>query len=185
MSLELIVGPMFAGKSTEAIRRVRDFEVQSIPYLVITSVRDIRYDPSGESIRTHSGKSVPATALTTLKTVLLMGQLAKAKHVLIEEAQFFPDLYEVVMEMVEKKGKHVLVFGLDGDSERRPFGQVLDLIPFADTYAKLQAECRLCGDGTAALFTKRYSSSTAQVCVGGGEIYKAVCRKHYLDPVRG
>jgi thymidine kinase len=88
------------------------------------------------------------------------------------------------MEMVEGQGKHVLVFGLDGDSERRPFGQVLDLIPLADKYAKLQAECRLCGDGTAALFTKRFSDATEQVSVGGQESYKAVCRKHYLEPIR-
>lgn len=176
---------MFAGKSTEAIRRVRQFQSDGIPYLVITSIRDTRYDPSGESLRSHSGGSVPATALETLRTVLPTVPFAYAKYVVVEEAQFFPDLYEVVMEMVEKRGKHVVVFGLDGDSERRPFGQVLDLIPVADTYAKLQAECRLCGDGTAAIFTKRFSTVTTQVSVGGEESYKAVCRKHYLDPVRG
>jgi thymidine kinase len=114
-----------------------------------------------------------------------MGQLVDATHVVIEEAQFFPDLYEVVLQMVEGQGKHVLVFGLDGDSKRKSFGQVLDLIPVADMYTKLRAECRLCGDGTAALFTKRFSSATTQVSVGGEESYKAVCRKHYLDPVRG
>ena len=184
MSLELIIGPMFAGKSTEAIRRVQSLQSQDIPYLVVTSVRDTRYDPSGESISTHSGLRIPATALSRLQSVLFTSELVKATHVIIEEAQFFPDLYEVVMEMVEKRGKHVYVFGLDGDSERRPFGQVLDLIPVADTYTKLRAECRFCGDGTAALFTKRFSSATAQVCVGGEETYKAVCRKHYLESTR-
>lgn len=185
MSLELIVGPMFAGKSTEAIRRVRGFQSKGVPYLVITSMCDTRYDPSGQSLCSHSGLSVPAISLASLESVLPMGDFMKATHVVIEEAQFFPDLYSVVMEMVEGQGKHVLVFGLDGDSERRPFGQVLDLIPVADKYVKLQAECRLCGDGTAALFTKRFSGATTQVSVGGEESYKAVCRKHYLDPVRG
>ena len=184
MSLELIIGPMFAGKSTEAIRRIRGFQATGTPHMVITSLRDTRYDPSGESISTHSGQSIPAMALTELKGALSTDVFARAKHVVIEEAQFFPDLYDVVIEMVEKRGKHLLVFGLDGDSERRPFGQVLDLIPLADKYAKLQAECRLCGDGTPALFTKRYSTYTEQVCVGGTEIYKAVCRKHYLESNR-
>ena len=183
MSLELVIGPMFAGKSTEAIRRIREFQATGTPHMVITSLCDTRYDPSGESISTHTGESIPAIALTTLQSALSTDLFAKATHIVIEEAQFFPDLYDVVVEIVEKRGKHVLVFGLDGDSERRPFGQVLDLIPVADKYSKLQAECRLCGDGTAALFTKRFSSYTAQVCVGGTEIYKAVCRKHYLEPV--
>jgi thymidine kinase len=122
--------------------------------------------------------------LPTLKTILSAVNFADATYIVIEEAQFFPDLYHIVIEMVEKRGKHVLVFGLDGDSERRPFGQVLDLIPVADKYTKLKAECRFCGDGTAALFTKRFSADTEQVCVGGEETYKAVCRKHYLDPTR-
>jgi len=184
MSLELIIGPMFAGKSTEAIRRVLSLQLQGISYLVITSVCDTRYDPSGESISTHSGERIPATAVSALHSVLFTDDLAKATYVIIEEAQFFPDLYKVVMEMVENRGKHVLVFGLDGDSERRPFGQVLDLIPVADKYTKLHAECRFCGDGTAALFTKRFSGATEQVSVGGEESYKAVCRKHYLDSNR-
>lgn len=184
MSLELIIGPMFAGKSTEAIRRIRGFQATGSPHMVITSLRDTRYDPSGESISTHSGQSIPAIALTELKSALSTDLFAKATYVVIEEAQFFPDLYDVVLEMVEKRGKHLLVFGLDGDSERRPFGQVLDLIPLADKYAKLQAECRLCGDGNVALFTKRFSPYTAQVCVGGIDIYKAVCRKHYLESNR-
>jgi thymidine kinase len=113
----------------------------------------------------------------------MMSQVREATHVIIEEAQFFPDLYDVVVDLVEGQGKHVLVFGLDGDSERRPFGRVLDLIPLADTYTKLRAECRLCGDGSAALFTKRTSGATGQVCVGGEDTYKAVCRKHYLESV--
>lgn len=184
MSLELIVGPMFAGKSTEAIRRVREFQLKGVSYLVITSLSDTRYDPSGESVRTHSGESVPACAVLELEPVLRMDEFMNATHIVIEEAQFFPHLYSIVIEMVEKRGKHVLVFGLDGDSERRPFGQVLDLIPVADKYTKLQAECRFCGDGTAALFTRRFSSNTAQVCVGGEETYKAVCRKHYLESTR-
>jgi thymidine kinase len=105
------------------------------------------------------------------------------EYVIIEEAQFFPDLYDLVVEMVEKRRQHVIVFGLDGDSERRPFGQVLNLIPFADKYVKLYAECNLCGNHTPAVFTKRTSGAVGQVFVGGEDSYNAVCRKHYLEPI--
>lgn len=184
MSLELIVGPMFVGKSTEAIRRVRAFQSSGIPYMVITSIRDTRYDASGESISTHSGSRIPAIGAVNLSTVCSTIEYMKASHVIIEEAQFFPDLYDVVIEMVEKGGKHVIVFGLDGDSERRPFGKILDLMPLADNYTKLHAECRICGNGTPALFTKRITEVRDQVCVGGEETYRAVCRKHYLESIR-
>lgn len=184
MSLELILGPMFAGKSTEAIRRIRTFQSEGLPYLVITSTSDTRYDPTGKSINTHSRVSVPAIALASLQPLLSMDEFEKATYIVIEEAQFFPDLYDTVMEMVEKRRKYVFVFGLDGDSERRPFGQVVNLIPVADTYIKLKAECRLCDDRKAALFTKRLSAYREQVCVGGDETYQAVCRNHYLEPMR-
>lgn len=181
MSLELIIGPMFAGKSTEAVVRILDLVSRGVPHCVLTSFNDKRYDSTGQSICTHSGLRLPALGVSLLRDALMLPQLMGAMYVIIEEAQFFPDLYDVVLELVEGQGKHVLVFGLDGDSERRPFGRVLDLIPLADKYTKLRAECRLCGDGTAALFTKRMSAVTEQVCVGGEDTYKAVCRKHYLE----
>lgn len=181
MSLELIIGPMFAGKSTEAVVRILDLVSRNIPHCVLTSLHDKRYDPTGQSICTHSGLRLPALGVTELTGALGLPQVRGAAHVIIEEAQFFPDLYDVAVELVEGQGKHVLIFGLDGDSERRPFGRVLDLIPLADKYTKLRAECRLCGDGTAALFTKRMLAVTGQVCVGGEDTYKAVCRKHYLE----
>jgi len=184
MSLELILGPMFAGKSTEAIRRVRGFQSAGIPHMVITCISDTRYDVSGGSISTHSGSRIPATGVVNLSSACSTDEYTKASHIIIEEAQFFPDLYDVVVEMVEKRGKHVLVFGLDGDSERKPFGKIIDLIPLADTYTKLHAECRVCGNGTRALFTKRITEERDQVCVGGEESYRAVCRKHYLESIR-
>ena len=172
---------MFAGKSTEAVVRILDLVSRNIPHCVLTSFNDKRYDSTGQSICTHSGLRLPALGVSQLKGALILAQVKEASYIIIEEAQFFPDLYDVVLELVEEQGKNVLVFGLDGDSQRRPFGQVLDLIPLADKYTKLRAECRLCGDGTPALFTKRISAATEQVCVGGEDTYKAVCRKHYLE----
>jgi thymidine kinase len=182
MSLELVIGPMFAGKSTEAVKRIRALQAANVACCSITSRVDRRYDPQGESICTHSGDRVSALGIADLADVLDQEVFTAATYVIIEEAQFFRDLYQVVMMMVETYGKKVLVFGLDGDSERKPFGQVLDLIPKADMYTKLTAICRLCKDVTPALFTKkRIYTGDAQVCIGGEGIYMAVCRKHYLE----
>ena len=184
MSLELVIGPMFAGKSTEAVKRIRALEAANVPCCSITSRFDRRYDSRGESICTHSGDCVSALGLTDLADVLDQELFQKATYVIIEEAQFFRDLYQVVMMMVETYGKKVLVFGLDGDSERKPFGQVLDLIPKADMYTKLTAICRKCKEVTPAVFTKKkVYAGEGQVCIGGEGIYMAVCRKHYLEPL--
>ena len=109
-------------------------------------------------------------------------EFLKADLVIVDEAQFFPDLKQFVEYASDHLGKDVLVVGLDGDAERRPFGQILDCIPLADTVTKLKAFCKMCGDGTEAIFSlcRRHQEKTEHVLVGGAETYEAVCRKHYL-----
>ena len=51
--IELVVGPMFAGKSTELLRRVAAYEAQGLSVAVVKSARDDRY--CSASVVTHSG----------------------------------------------------------------------------------------------------------------------------------
>jgi thymidine kinase len=107
--------------------------------------------------------------------------------VVIEEGQFFTDLLYFVERAVDNDKKHVIVAGLSGDFKRRPFGQILDLVPIADSIEKLTAFCKLCCDGTFAHFSKRIVGSgecdtTAdQILVGTSDTYLPVCRFHYLN----
>ena len=107
-------------------------------------------------------------------------EIIDAKLVIIEEAQFFNDLYDFVLDLVEKQGKDVIVVGLDGDADRKPFGQILELVPLCDKISKLKAFCKLCADGTNALFTFCKKKKDEQVCVGGEDLYMPLCRRHYL-----
>jgi thymidine kinase len=105
---------------------------------------------------------------------------AEARLIVIEEAQFFKDLYPFVEHAVDVCGKDVLVVGLDGDSERRPFGRITDIIPLCDKITKLTAMCKMCGDGTPAIFTHRKVADTSVIKVGT-DTYEALCRKHYIE----
>lgn len=49
--IELIIGPMFAGKSTELLRRVKRHEIAGSKCLRIKFAADTRY--SSDSIATH------------------------------------------------------------------------------------------------------------------------------------
>jgi hypothetical protein len=76
----------------------------------------------------------------------------------------------------------VVCIGLDGDSDRLPFGRLLDLIPYANSVTKLTALCTRCNDGTPAPFTFRKATAAAtQIQVGGTDTYEALCRKHYRE----
>jgi len=186
MRLTLIMGPMFAGKSSAVITKVRRAEVIGWKTLVITSSIDTRYentDTGTSHLTTHDKNSLSALGVSVLKGVCERSDYISARLIVIEEAQFFPDLYEFVIRALEKDGKDLIVVGLDGDSDRKPFGQMLNLVPIADEILRLTSLCKRCGDGSPALFSAlvRGTAKAEQIFVGGTDVYEAMCRKHYLE----
>ena len=177
MSLDLYIGSMFSGKSSAVIAALRRKAVVGIHTMCITHSADTRY--AENSIASHNGESYPATAVSELMPLLKSDEFSTSNYVIIEEANFFPDLKQFVLRAVETLGKNVLCVGLDGDYERKPFGQLLDLIPYADDIKKFKALCSICKDGTEACFTDRISEATDQLVVGGTDKYQALCRLHF------
>ena len=82
----------------------------------------------------------------------------------------------------ESKCKMVIVAGLDGDFRRQKFGQLLDLVPLADSVLKVRGQCQYCR--AASLFSFRVTADDRQELVGGGEKYVPTCRFHYLELAR-
>lgn len=99
----------------------------------------------------------------------------------VDEGQFFPDIVDW-SEMQANSGKVVIVAALDGDYMRRPFGQILDLVPMAEDVTKLSAVCMNCHQ--PASFSQRMitAGSVGTVDIGGAEKYRAVCRRCYFTP---
>ena len=186
MSLELLIGPMFAGKSSAIQSIVRRHESMGWPVFVVTNSMDTRYSDT-PAVVNHDRIAIPATAVKELVPLISdNAEYAHSRLVVVEEAQFFPDLLEFVRHAVDTDKKHCVVVGLDGDAERRPFGKVLDLVPHCDRVTKLTAMCKRCGDGTPALFTFAAGAQAAAAnaegvpCVGTDDLYVPLCRKHYL-----
>ena len=100
-----------------------------------------------------------------------------SKVVLINEAQFFPDLEDNVKLMLKEK-KQVYVAGLDGDFEQKKFGQILELIPLCDKFTKFTSLCAMCKNGTPAIFSKRLTKEKEQMIIGSDN-YLPVCRSCY------
>ena len=171
---------MFAGKSTTLLSIIKRNKFMSIPTFCITSSLDTRWDDKDISITSHTGEKCTASSTTLLMDLKSHPNYKSAKCLIIEEAQFFSDLKEFVLDAVEVDGKDVVCAGLDGDSLRRPFGQILELIPYCNYVIKLNAKCTRCTSN--ALFTFRKSqANTSQVMVAGADEYEPLCRKHYLE----
>ena len=190
--LELILGPMFSGKTSRLVEIYKQCKFCNISVAVINHSIDNRYDE--ELLSTHDQIKIPC-----IKTEKLLDiwtdhisleeniekiprindkfKIAKSSVILINEGQFFSDLFEFVNKLL-KEDKKVYICGLDGDFERKKFGTILDLIPLCDQVRKLSSLCSLCKDGTPGIFSMRLTKETSQTLVGSDN-YIPVCRNCY------
>ena len=178
--LELILGPMFSGKTSKILDLYKQCEFSNIPVVVINHTSDKRY--SETMLSTHDLKMIPciqASSLCDAMEILeIKNKINDATVILINEGQFFNDLYEWTKMMVETNLKEIYICGLDGDFNRNKFVQILDLIPLCDKVTKLKSLCSMCKNGTKALFSLRVTEEKEQVLIGS-DCYKPVCRACY------
>ena len=187
--LEIILGSMYSGKSTRLLEIYKQCIFCNIPVIIINHSIDTRYHES--MVSTHDKIMAPCIQTTKLSDIWDYKdidshfnensdrhiKLRMADVILINEGQFFEDLYEVVDDML-KCNKRVYICGLDSDFERKKFGQILDLIPLCDKVNKLTSLCSQCKDGTPGIFSMRLTSERQQTLVGSDN-YIPVCRKCY------
>lgn len=187
--LELFIGPMFSGKTSKVLEIYKQCNFCNIPVIIINHSIDTRYHES--MVSTHDKIMAPCIQTTKLGDIWDYKdidshfnensdrhiKLRMADVILINEGQFFDDLYEVVDDML-KCNKRVYICGLDSDFERKKFGQILDLIPLCDKVNKLTSLCSQCKDGTPGIFSMRLTSERQQTLVGSDN-YIPVCRKCY------
>jgi thymidine kinase len=178
MSLDIVLGPMWAGKSSHIISKIRRYRAIGWDVMVVTNALDDRYGT--QMVSSHDKEKVAARAIRELPSLYEEDHYKKCQLLVIEEAQFFQGLYEFVKTAVERDEKHVICVGLDGDAHRKPFGEILSLIPLCDNVEKITSFCAECKDGTSALFTHRIVASETQIQVGTETTYQPLCRKHFL-----
>jgi thymidine kinase len=184
--LELFIGPMYSSKTTSILEIYKKCKFCNIPVTIINHVIDNRYHNT--MVSTHDQAMAPCLQASELndlwsnngyekKDLCAHNAVRDSDVILINEGQFFPDLYDVVVDMLNCN-KKVYICGLDGDFERKKFGQILDLIPLCDKVTKLTSLCSQCKDGTPGIFSMRLTNETAQTVVGSDN-YIPVCRKCY------
>ena len=181
--LELIIGPMYAGKSTELFRIINRYKCLNKNIIIINHCFNNRYGSTG--LTTHNKETIDKCIILEHLKDLDKNDIdfEKVDVIIIEELQFFNDAYDTIINWCDNHSKIVIAAGLDGDFMRNPFGDVLKLIPHAEKITKLNALCKKCGDGTLAHFTKRITKDSQTTLVGSADIYEAVCRKHYSEKI--
>lgn len=176
--LEVICGPMFAGKSEEFIRRLRRADIANLKTLIFKPVIDTRAD---DEVTSHNGNRMKAIPLTDVKEILTFPDLASYDVIAIDEAQFFSDdIVNVIRELIAMN-KRVIIAGLDLDYRSEPFGPMPQILALADSVTKLQAICVVCGDD-ACRSQRIINGNPARyddpiIMVGAEESYQARCKR--------
>lgn len=180
MSLEIVLGPMFSGKSSYALAYIRKQSAIGRSVIAVKPTSDTRYS-SNDEIVTHDRERIPCITWNTETPLTPNERFTNADCIVVEEAQFFQGLYNWVKYYMRGHHKHIVLLGLDGDASQRGFDELLSCIPLADKLTKRLALCHVCRDGTEAPYSRyrpNANQSGGQIDVGGAEKYQAVCLKH-------
>jgi thymidine kinase len=178
--VEVIAGPMFAGKTEELLRRVRRAVIAERRVQVFTHRLDVR---SGtDRVASHAGLDHPSLVAASADDIRrAVG--TETDMVAVDEAHFFDAGLPRVADRLARDGVVVVVAGLDVTFAGLPFEPLPSLMALAERVDKLTAICTICG--ADAIFHARVAptqmAATEVVAehVGGGEKYQARCRHHF------
>ena len=173
-SINLILGSMWSGKTSELVRRYQRHTIGGRNCLMIKYKNDIRYDT--EMVVTHDKIKVKA---------LVCEYLYEADDVIcdydvicIDEVQFYKDAH-IFMDKWANTGKIIEASGLNGTFNRQEFPIISKLIPLCENINFLKAVCKETGsDATISNINVDVDDNITEV-IGGSEIYNAVDRKTY------
>lgn len=177
-SLELIIGPMFSGKTTLLINKYNDIkkEFSTNDILIINHLVDSnRYKEN--YIVSHNKIEIPAMSFSNLSQIdNYLNNNHTVKYILINEGQFFENLSKWVINILDTTKINLIICGLDSDFKRDKFGTLLELIPHADIINKVKGKCNYCSN--SSIYTHRLIQDSRQVVVGINE-YIPLCRECY------
>ena len=176
MTIVLILGPMYSGKSTELIKRVRRHYVSKQNCQLIKYDADSRY---GDQITVcthdlHTSGDIPCISFGKYIDLSKVEDIDSLDVVGIDEGQFYSNLAEVCLQLSDE-GKTVYVSALNGTYKKQLFSTVADLIPHCDAIIYLTAVCDRCHKD--AVYSHRTVANEDIELIGGTDSYIALCRK--------
>ncbi len=176
--IEVICGPMFAGKTEELIRRITRMEYAKRKYIVFKPRIDNRY--SETEISSHNLRKIKAINIDNALDIYKYLD-DTYQSVVIDEVQFFDKKMVEVVEDLASRGLRVICAGLDMDFKGKPFGIMPTLLAIAEKVTKLTAICVCCGEDATRtqrlIDGKEAYDDSPIVLVGAKESYEARCRK--------
>ena len=177
--LETIVGAMFAGKTSELLKRILWAKHQNKKIIVIKPIIDNRY--SQDKIITHNELSHECFSMKSWEDVnnsfVFKNDLVDV--VFLDEIQFMNTQQTLKnIEIILNNGIDVVCAGLDQDSRGKPWETSSMLLGLSDKIIKIYGFCNVCGMEATKTYRKTEGGDRTQV--GAADIYEPRCLKHWV-----
>lgn len=175
----MICGCMSSSKTTTLMSRAYQFKSIGKTVLCISPLIDTR---TKVVISKNEMFSMDCLKVETLCETI--DRCMAYDMITIDETQFFPDVV-AFLNTIENRGFQgtVLLSSLLGDSNRKRWVSMDDVLPLMDEIQFLKAYCAECKDGTLAPFTKCIVKKDSNILIGGSSEYVSVCRRHFKTTV--
>jgi len=185
MSIHLITGAMFSGKTSALLRPYKTYNVNE--RVLIKHVDDIRFQNNASFVFSHIGEKTVAVAVSKLGEISTHDAFYNSlKLIAVDEGHFFDDIYEYASQWA-LHGKNVIITGLCRDILLRPLPAISRLIAVADDVTFLTSKCSLC-TGTAGFnYQKTALPETTNLVEkyrGTADDYSALCRTCFYKRTR-
>lgn len=177
-TLETIVGAMFAGKTSELLKRILWAKHQEKKILVIKPSIDNRY--SEKLIITHNNLSHECYTMENWNLTNKEYEFSKNFFdvIFLDEVQFMDTSQTIEnVENILHKGIDVVCAGLDQDSRGKPWETSSFLLGLSDKITKIYGFCNVCGLEATKTYRKTEGGERTQV--GAANIYEPRCLKHW------
>ena len=187
MTLEVIIGPMFSGKTSELIRLVEREVYAKRKGAIFKVAFDERY--SAKQVVTHNGLRYDAyTVASSPEGLAKIAELVSTEGldaIGVDEVNFFPEALVGVLDRLADS-KKVIACGLNLDFRAEPFATTMELAARADRVRYLSAVCVVCGQEATRtqrlIGGKPAPKDSPVIAVGGKEMYEPRCRNCYAPP---
>lgn len=194
VTIEVITGPMFSGKSEELIKRLRKVTYAKKKVIAVKPAIDTRTQNIVTRIKKATQnvfepkEEFPARKITSQNELLAIVHDERPDILAVDEAQFFDTWFyhEFIVSMKKMEDKlgfnmRIIISGLDTDAWGKPFGIMPLLITAAEIISKETAVCFQCGK-LATLTQKKSKGTGQQIEVGDSELYEARCIACWTPP---
>ena len=182
---------MNAGKSTTLLQAAFNYQERGMETMLWTAELDDRYEvgaiTSRIGLKAEAHRFRPETDL--FAEVFAEQARRPLACVLVDEAQFLSrDQVLQLARLADEANIPIVTYGLRTDFQAELFPGSAALLGIADTLVELKAVCECGRKATMNLRVDADGNAVkegAQTEVGGNDRYVALCRKHFMEKVRG